>query len=267
MLYVSFGGGVQSTALLALAAQEQIPYRVFLFANVGDDSEHPATLAYVRDVAQPFADRHGIELVELHRTALRGPDAGQPVTLYQQLTRPGSRSIPIPVRMTNGAPGTRSCTADYKIRVVARELRRLGATPESPATVALGISTDEIERARPGIDPRTPHQHRVYPLLDLELSRADCRRVIEDAGLPTPPKSACWFCPFKDVEAWRRLRRQDPALFARAVELEATLNERRRQLGRDPVWLSRRLRPLSEAVEDQMVLPGMDGCDSGWCMT
>ena len=44
---VSYGGGVQSTALLVLAAQRQIDYSIFLFANVGDDSENPATLRYL----------------------------------------------------------------------------------------------------------------------------------------------------------------------------------------------------------------------------
>lgn len=41
---VSYGGGVQSTALLVLAAQRRIDYPLFLFANVGDDSENPATV-------------------------------------------------------------------------------------------------------------------------------------------------------------------------------------------------------------------------------
>ena len=59
---VSYGGGVQSTALLVLAAQGLIPHRMFLFANVGDDSEHPATLHYVRAIAAPYAAAHGIEL-------------------------------------------------------------------------------------------------------------------------------------------------------------------------------------------------------------
>ena len=45
----SYGGGVQSTAALVLAAQGKIDFPTFLFANVGDDSEHPATLRYVRE--------------------------------------------------------------------------------------------------------------------------------------------------------------------------------------------------------------------------
>jgi hypothetical protein len=240
---------------------------VFLFANVGDDSEHPDTLTYVRRVAAPLAAAHGIELVELRRVPVRGPNAGLPETLYERLIRPGSRSVPIPVRMANGAPGTRACTTDFKIRVVDSELRRRGASPDHPATVALGISVDEIQRARPGIDRRSPCQRKVYPLLDLGMRRSDCQQLIAQAGLPVPPKSACWFCPFHDLESWRRLKRDQPHLFERAAELEVLLNERRRLLGRDEVWLTRHGRPLVSTVDDQVPLPGLDACDSGWCMT
>lgn len=73
---VSYGGGVQSTALLVLAAQGRIDYPLFLFANVGADSEHPASLRYVREVAMPYAEAHGIELVELCRVPRKGRHAG-----------------------------------------------------------------------------------------------------------------------------------------------------------------------------------------------
>lgn len=264
---VSYGGGVQSTALLVLAAQGRINFRLFLFANTGDDSEHPATLAFVRQVAMPYAADHGIEVLELERRPTRGVFAGRVETLYGRITREGSRSLDIPVRMSNGSPGNRKCTAEFKIHVIGKELKRRGATVEDPATVALGISTDEIERAHPGVDPQAPYQRRVYPLLDMGLRRSDCMTVIAEAGLPVPGKSACWFCPFHDDEAWRRLKRDTPDLFVKACELEVTLNERRDVLGKDHVWLTRHARPLAQTVDDQLTLDGMDGCDSGWCMT
>ena len=44
MRVISYGGGVQSTALVVLAAQGKIGHvDAALFANVGDDSEHPAS--------------------------------------------------------------------------------------------------------------------------------------------------------------------------------------------------------------------------------
>lgn len=255
---VSYGGGVQSTALLVLAATGRIEFPTFLFANVGDDSEHPATLAYVRDVAAPYAAANGVELVELHRARRDGT----PETLRQRID--GGR-MAIPVRRTrDGAPMSRTCTADFKIAVINRELRRRGATPEHPALVALGISVDEIERARSAVDPAAPSQRRCYPLLDLGMHRRDCRDVIAAAGLPVPPKSSCWFCPFHDTEAWRRLRRETPDLFAAAVELEAQMSAA--TADHRPVYLTRAGRPLAVAVDEQPTLPGLDDCN-GWCMT
>src|SRR5690348_2960939 len=51
----SYGGGVQSTAALVLAAQGRLDYRTFVFCHVGADSENPETLSYVCEVARPFA--------------------------------------------------------------------------------------------------------------------------------------------------------------------------------------------------------------------
>lgn len=266
MKVISYGGGVQSTALLVLAAQGRIDFATFLFANVGDDSEHPGTLSYVRDVAVPYAARAGLDLQQLER---RRRD-GTPETLMQRLHRPDTRSIPIPVRMANGAPGRRSCTADFKIKVVGRWLREHGATAQTPATVGIGISLDEIHRANRR--RCEPHEQIEYPLLDLGLRRLDCERIIEDAGLAVPGKSACFFCPFRTVAAWRQQRQEEPELFWKSVQLEETINERRAAIGRDPAYLTRYGCPLADAIpaEELSARPEDDGdgsCDSGWCMT
>jgi hypothetical protein len=266
MKVVSYGGGVQSTALLVLAARKEIDFETFLFANVGDDSEHPATLAYVREVAMPYAARAGLDVRELRRRRRDGTSE----TLMQRLHRPATRSIPIPVRMANGAPGRRNCTADFKIKVIGRWLREHGATAEHPAAVGIGISLDEIHRANRR--RREPHEIIEYPLLDLGLRRTDCERLITEAGLPVPPKSSCFFCPFRTVDAWRHQRRHEPDLFALSVELEETINERRAALGRDAVYLTRYGRPLAQAIPEEGLAScdaddGDGSCDSGWCMT
>jgi hypothetical protein len=58
----SFGGGVQSTAVLVMQAFNMLPqpYDAFVFANVGADSENPATIQYVEEYAKPFAEEFGI---------------------------------------------------------------------------------------------------------------------------------------------------------------------------------------------------------------
>lgn len=255
---VSYGGGIQSTALLVLAASGQIDYPLFLFANTGDDSENPATLAYIRQVALPYATEHGIELVQVARA---GP------TLLATLQDPGP-SIPIPVQNEAGSPARRSCTKHWKINVIGRELKARGATATTPAIVAMGISVDEIERAGPTYDKRQPYRRIVYPLLDLKLSRTGCASLIARAGLPVPEKSACWFCPFNSLGTWRQLRQTKPQLFAQATQLEADLQQRRQAAGRTPIYLSGRGKPLADAIEDQLTLfSGSDSCDSGFCMT
>jgi hypothetical protein len=266
---ISYGGGVQSTALLVLAGQQRIDFDVFLFANVGDDSEDPATLTYVDQHAKPYAARHGIQLIELRKQRRDGSTE----TLHGRLTKPGSRSLPIPIRMSNGAPGTRSCTAEFKIRVIGRWLKAHGASEQNPATVGIGISLDEIHRVN---NRRAmPYERPVYPLLDHDppLRRSDCQRIIAAAGLPVPPKSACWFCPFHRPSTWAEMRRDRPDLFNRACGLEDLLNDRRAALGKDPVWLTRFNRPLGQAVPTaQDMLPGFDPlddatCDNGACFT
>ena len=263
----SFGAGVQSTAVLALQAMGRLPepYDVFLFANVGDDSEHPDSLDYFRDVHVPYAEAHGIDLQEVKRVKRDGTEE----TLWGRLMKPESRSLPIPVRMSGGAPGTRSCTADFKIRVIRKWQRQHGSCREDPAFTGLGISVDEIHRAR--TDSGFDDQVLEYPLIDLGMNRRDCVAVTAEAGLPPAPKSACFFCPFHDKEAWRKLKRETPDLFAKSVELEDTLNVRRAMLGKDSVWLTGASRPLAQVYKDDQLqfawIDGPDGCDSGSCFT
>jgi PP-loop superfamily ATP-utilizing enzyme len=262
---VSYGGGVQSTALLVLAAQAKIDFPIFLMANVGDDSEHPATLKYVREIAAPYAEAHGIELHMLDRHKRDGSVE----TLKGRLTREGSRSLTIPVRLSSGAPASRSCTADFKTRVIGKWLKSRGATADSPATVAIGISVDEIHRATS--KKVEPYERVVYPLLDLRLRRDDCMRLIAEAGLPVPPKSSCYFCPWHSLSAWRDLAHDEPELFEKACQLEDYLRERNEGFGKGPVWLSDTLVPLRDSINhDEQRLPFDEhdaGCDSGWCMT
>lgn len=270
---ISYGGGVQSTAMLVLAAQGKLGYDVdaALFANVGDDSEHPATLEYVRDVATPWAAERGIVVHELRRTRKSG-DAFD--GLYGHVMNhddPGTLREPIPVRGMNGAPLSRSCTRDWKVGTVGKWLKANGANAADPATVCIGISTDEITRV--SNKKVMPYEHPVYPLIDLGLDRSACAQVIADAGLPVPPKSSCFFCPFHRPLTWAEMRRDEPELFWRSADLEATLNARRDVLGKDHVYLTRFNKPLPQAIpEAQDMLPGFempggDGCDSGYCWT
>ena len=263
---ISYGGGVQSTAMIVLAVQGRIDAQMALFANVGDDSEHPATLRFVRDTMFPWCEQRGFPIEELYRTR---KDGSRYESIWEAQTRSGSRRVIIPAFMEGGVPTSRVCTSDWKIGTVRRRLQQLGASKDNPATVCIGISVDEIERA----NGRSGHasQRVTYPLLDLGLRRSDCEQVIRDAGLPVPPKSSCFFCPYHRSSVWAELRRDEPELFRRAQELEDATNERSREASLTPVYLTRYGKRLTDAIpEAQASLfshdgPGEDGCDSGYC--
>jgi hypothetical protein len=264
---ISYGGGVQSTALLALAAVGKIPHRTFLFANTGDDSEHPDTIEYVRNVAAPYAEKHGIALIELEKD-LRG---GGTDTILGKIERT-ARSEVIPVRSSaDGPPMSRSCTIDFKIKVLGKWLKQHGATEENPAHVGVGISLDEIHRAN---RKPNPYERITYPLLgampgdpeccktDLKVRRSDCDRIIRDAGLDVPPKSSCFFCPHHSFNAWVELRTDRPDLFEKSAQIEDKISEK----AGAPRYLTRYGIPLREAIPDGVDMLDFDDAD-GSCMS
>ena len=55
------------------------------------------------------------------------------------------------------------------------------------------------------------------------MSRHDCLRWCERHGYPTPPKSACTFCPYHSDAQWRALRDDDPESFADAVAIDQAI--------------------------------------------
>ena len=293
MRIISYGGGVQSTAMVILAATKDPdfekacggPIDAALFSNVGDASEHPATLEYVRNVIQPWGEEHGLPIEILTRKDKAGNDR----TLYGDImNKERMLSVPMPVRMSNGAPGRRVCTSDYKVKVIHKWLKEHGATADDPAIQAIGISTDEFQRAS---SHHLEFERRIYPLITLGMSRQDCLNVPGTVGLPAPGKSSCFFCPYHKTATWSEMRRDEPELFWKSVELERKINVTRNdsviarkreaeEAGEEwktnvspNVWLTRYNKPLEEAIaEAQDQLPGFEsieesGCDSGHCFT
>jgi hypothetical protein len=261
----SCGGGVQSTACLVLAAQGKIPYRTFIFSNVGPKAESPKTIQYVEKALKPYAVKHGIQWVDVMWVDREGRQRD----LYDDLMEQ-ERSINIPAYMPGGMPGNRKCTEYFKIKPIARWIKA-----NAPGcTLGKGISTDEHHRATPSRE--SDCYVSAYPLIELGISRSDCLAIAANAGLPQPPKSSCWFCPFKTTNQWTVMKRESPELFQQAVSLERVLQDRREVLGKDPVYLSgiggRRGRCLNEVIPDQLGLfsewiEEQDGCESGYCMT
>lgn len=266
MQVFSFGGGVQSMAALILSAQRSLPYTHFVFSNVGNDSENPLTLQYIKNVATPYAVQHGLEIIEIERTRRDGT----PVTIYQDVMGDTS-SICIPVHLKGSGPASRNCTSKWKANVVSQWMRKhAGASKTNRVALGVGISIDEYHRMRTDDPVREPYVRKEYPLIDMRVTRADCQRIISNAGLPLAPKSSCYFCPFKRRNEWARMRTDQPELFLQSVQMERRINEKRAAAGKDLVFLTAAEKPLDLATDeatDKMFDDDMLGCESGYCMT
>lgn len=118
----------------------------------------------------------------------------------------------------------RQCTGDYKIDPIMRKVREIAGIKRGspgPRRVVveqlIGISIDEAHRMR---DARFRWVSHVYPLVDLRMTRQACLLWMKMRGFPTPPKSACTFCPFHSDAMWRDMKDNDPVSFNDAVAID-----------------------------------------------
>lgn len=182
----------------------------------------------------------------------------------------------------------RQCTKDYKVTVVEQAIRRqvLGLKPRQRVPKGIlveqyfGISYEERGRAE-RIKKRFADKRwaiPVFPLVEREVFREECLAYLKDR-VPHPVlRSACTFCPYRRNQEWIDLQRDDPAGFARAVEIDHALRDKttvaNRGLSRS-LYLHRKALPLvqidfeEEARKEQgrngTDLFGLTDCGEGMC--
>jgi hypothetical protein len=250
-IIVSYGGGTQSAAICVLIAQGRLtrPERIIM-ADTGREASQ--TWDYLHEVINPYLSNHGLAIeIASHSLAT--------VDLYGK-----NGDLLIPAYTQNGMlPGL--CSNEWKKRVVSRYLRQQGYGPSKPVNFWIGISLDEIGRAKPSGTHWMEYQ---WPLLfDVTLRRHECKQLVIDAGLPEPPKSSCWMCPYRSETQWAQLREHFPADFAHAVELERDIHAADQSGG---VWLTKHRRFINEiefndTSKDLPLFGEVEHCDSGFC--
>ncbi len=213
MNYLSYGGGVNSTAMLLLLLDEGWEFEV-VYVDHGCDWPETRNYVYWLSKQTPI-------------TVIK-PDVQGYDNLYDHCLVKGI----IPSRML------RWCTDKFKVTP-------LHSYFQGPAFNLIGISTEESHRVK--LDVRKGIESR-FPLIEYEIDREECKKIILDHGLPLPIKSGCWFCPYQPVGEWRRLRRVHPDLFCKAVRLENQAIEARAERGKAPLYLSNR--PLGMLVHE-----------------
>lgn len=193
MFWLSYGGGVNSTALAILLMRGELPqyepWRI-VFADTGE--ERPETYAYIRDHFEPWLMRHGkkLETVRADETVLER---------WERKRMTGNRL-------------QRGCTIEGKIKPMEKYVTENGG---DFAAQLVGIDAGEDHRM-PGA---------VRPLVDLGIDRNGCEAIIKAEGLPSPGKSGCWCCPFLRVSEVIKLIKTDPCKFERIARLEDIATE------------------------------------------
>ena len=238
MKMLSYGGGLQTTALMVMA-RDKVDFDIAIFSDTG--GEKPETYWYMENYMKQMAHEKGIRF-EFTRSELPScqPD------LYGWLWRHGQ--IP-PIR------GRRLCSVKFKTEAVEKYMKG------ENYTTLIGFSWDEKNRA----EKSERFSHKEYPLIDLHLTSNDCRNIITGYGLPLPLKSSCFFCPFQHPTEWNWLKNKHPDLFRKALALESRYHERRPDMIEFGLVRGFPLRRFKEGIQPEMFADIGNSCWSGAC--
>jgi hypothetical protein len=246
----SYGGGVQSIAILVLIAQGKLPKpELAIMANTG--RERSSTWRYLERYARPLMDEIGLPLVM----------AGRNLATVDLYAHNGDLLLPCFTR-TGKLPTF--CSSEWKTFVVRRKLRELGYGPKNPVIMWLGMSLDEVHRLRMS-DKKWIKNH--WPLCcDCKLRRHECLIEIEKFGLPEPTQSSCWTCPQMRNPEWMDMKMNDPGDFREAIQLDNDIRKADIANGNGGVFLHRSGVPLSQAdlTVKEKSAPLFECADSCW---
>lgn len=230
-MYLSYGGGVNSTALLLLVKEWGWNPEV-VYADHGGD--WPETGEYIR-----------LLIARGHKITILKPEMLENGKIYNDLYEYCWHHRMIPSRRF------RWCTDKFKVR-------RLNKYFEPPAFSLIGIDAGEEHRAKCSVDNGIEKR---YPLVEIGIDRDGCKKIILDHGLPLPMKSGCYFCPYQRKSQWKKLYREHPYLFCKVKALENRMIEARKKIGKGPLHfygdltLDETVNSNQEEMFDQPTLP------------
>lgn len=189
--YLSFGGGVNSVALMLWLIEHDIEFEA-VFADHGGD--YTETYEYVDML---ITKGYKITVLRANQTI-----KGLSKNLYDYLHH------------YKQCPSTRYrwCTSMFKVIPIRDYVKR-------PCFLFMGIAAEEAHRAKRNKEYEFGIV-RDYPLIDHNINRQGCVEIIKRHGLPVPPKSGCFFCPFQKASEIRELYHRCDDLFDKALELE-----------------------------------------------
>ena len=211
---LSYGGGVNSTAIL-------VHYdRRVEAVYVDHQGDHPRTREFVRWMRDH--EGYNITIIE--------PDVEGFNSLYDFCM---AKKV-IPSRQF------RWCTHKFKILPMTKYLT-------GELKLLIGFCDGEQKRIKSEFRFKKGITGQ-YPLVHDGIDRQGCIQIIEDAGLPNPGKSCCFFCPFMRPSEAREMYLKEPELYAKCRALEANCMRTDLFIGHKPIqkYAWEGVRPLEE---------------------
>ena len=253
---LSLGGGTQSCALALMSAVGDLP-RLDHVVFADTKGELPETYDYLDYLGGVLAEAriplHVVSAGDLREALLATTATGKFPTPPGHIRKPDGE---------RGRMSTYRCSYRYKREVLDKAVRRLcgprGAWKTSNVEQWIGFSIDESHRMRGHDGCRCGHKRisrqgvkgegmklvqvhttdgctrcdcerfdpwlvNRWPLIELQMKREDTIRWFRDHGHPTPPRSACYFCPNNGDARWRALKTEHPDLWEKACEMDEAL--------------------------------------------
>jgi hypothetical protein len=210
---VSYGLGVDSTAMLVGMVHRGWRPDLILFANVGD--ERPPTYAYLPTMNEYLRKNNFPEVTVVQYVPKRFKHRSYSTLEGNCLANKTLPSL---------AFGGKSCSLKWKAAPMDKYVDSYAPFKpwrESGGVIKRLIGYDDGPKdSRRGATRPDPKYEYCYPLREWHWDRERCEEEIRGVGLPVPIKSACFHCPStqKDELVW--LAKEFPDLARRAVIME-----------------------------------------------
>jgi 3'-phosphoadenosine 5'-phosphosulfate sulfotransferase (PAPS reductase)/FAD synthetase len=201
MQILCFGGGKNSTALLAGMKERDERPDAILFSDTG--GERPETYEHI-EWMQGWCIRAAFPVIEIVR---------QKLTLEQDCLN--RETLP------SKAFGFGTCSERFKIQPQRTWVKERGLVGK--VCWIVGIHYGEQRRAK-----RLANDHGEairYPLIHWQWGQVECEEAIRRNGMPMPEKSSCFYCPAMRKAEVIAQNRKHPELSDRAVAMERAAKE------------------------------------------
>lgn len=216
---LAYGGGTNSTALAIECVKRGIKIDVITFSDTG--GERPETYRYI-DMFSKWLQKNGLP----------------PITkVYPNYTLESDclRRNRLPAL----AYGFKTCSLQFKRQPQEKYMNNLEVAKAEwkhgrSVIKLMGYDAGEPHRAKKSDDNKYICE---YPLIEWDIDREGCKKIIETAGLPQPGKSSCFFCPSMKKHEILALNQDHPDLLQRALAIEENADLLTvKGLGREWAW-------------------------------